>query len=163
MDLHEQRSCERSTPQNRKRRCILYLFGHRIPMRTHEGMAKLGVLNASGWGALEKPQISITPVLRAELVSRLAAEDRLLDPFNAPTATAIVSAVAGFQSCDRREFIKLDEHQRWGLSYHITPEAAGLYLCADQARGQISVRMTVDGALVTLPGMRQVLQSRFVT
>jgi hypothetical protein len=25
------------------------------------------------------------------------------------------------------------------------------------------VRMTVDGALVTLPGMRQVLQSRFVT
>jgi AcrR family transcriptional regulator len=36
----------------------------------------------------------------AEVVERLAAENRLLDPFDAPAATAIVSAVTGFQSCD---------------------------------------------------------------
>jgi AcrR family transcriptional regulator len=36
----------------------------------------------------------------AAVVARLAAEDRVLDPFDAPTATAIVSAITGFQSCD---------------------------------------------------------------
>ena len=36
-------------------------------------------------------------------------------------------------------------------------QASGVRLCGDD------VRMTVDGALVTLPRMRQVLQSRFVT
>lgn len=36
----------------------------------------------------------------AAVVERLAAEDRVLDPFDAPTATAIVSAVTGFHSCD---------------------------------------------------------------
>jgi AcrR family transcriptional regulator len=36
----------------------------------------------------------------AAVIARLAAEDRVLDPFDAPTATAIVSAVTGFQSCD---------------------------------------------------------------
>ena len=36
----------------------------------------------------------------AAVVARLAVEDRVLDPFDSPTATAIVSAVTGFQSCD---------------------------------------------------------------
>lgn len=36
----------------------------------------------------------------AAVVERLAAEDRVRDPFDAPTATAIVSAVTGFHSCD---------------------------------------------------------------
>jgi hypothetical protein len=32
----------------------------------------------------------------------------------------------------RQELIKLDETKSWGgLSYHITPEDIGLYLCAD--------------------------------
>jgi AcrR family transcriptional regulator len=47
----------------------------------------------------------------AAVVSRLAAEDRLLDPFNASTATATVNAVTGFQSCDEianRAGISLD-------------------------------------------------------
>ena len=34
------------------------------------------------------------------VIERLAAEDRLLDPFDAPTATAVVSAVTSFHSCD---------------------------------------------------------------
>jgi AcrR family transcriptional regulator len=36
----------------------------------------------------------------AAVIARLAAEDRVLDPFDAPTATAIVSAVTGFHACD---------------------------------------------------------------
>jgi AcrR family transcriptional regulator len=36
----------------------------------------------------------------AATVERLAAEDRVLEPFDAPTAAVIVAAVTSFQSCD---------------------------------------------------------------
>jgi AcrR family transcriptional regulator len=36
----------------------------------------------------------------AAVIARLAAEGRVLDPFDTATATAVVSAVTGFQSCD---------------------------------------------------------------
>ncbi|MBO0802764.1 MAG: TetR/AcrR family transcriptional regulator [Nocardiopsaceae bacterium] len=48
----------------------------------------------------------------AATVERLAAEDRVLEPFDALTAAAVVSAVTSFQSCDemaRRTGIPLAE------------------------------------------------------
>lgn len=63
----------------------------------------------------------------AAVIARLAAEDRVLDPFDASTAAAVVSAVTGFQSCDdmarrtRIPLAKLDSLLIAGLRGVIRP------------------------------------------
>ena len=73
--------------------------------------------------------IALTQVLLDEIRDP-AADRRVATGMEAGKASR-ADTDADFRTL-RQELIKLDEAKWWGgLSYHITPEDIGLYLCAD--------------------------------
>jgi internalin A len=74
--------------------------------------------------------IALTQVLLDEIRDP-AADRRVATGMEARGPASRADTDADFRTL-RQELIKLDEAKWWGgLSYHITPEDIGLYLCAD--------------------------------